>query len=286
MQEKWLYGYSQPEPRNIMFHPVRQLSDQEYLEAGLAVKTVLDVITGPNAFAEITRRDLTQTVQHLSAELGRSIDVRGVERWGPELEYRVLAVSAALRMHEEYALASAAKQRDEAVDIAVKQVFIDTYDRSLPYRIMYALRNALVHGSRSLTAIKLTGKLQPDETTSMVLALTLSRSGFAATKARAPLRSEVSALTMDPELIELAAQALDDLATMRDSLEPLLYPEASDAAHLLFGYAREVNEAGFSGPHFHAHDEGNPLRNMTNIGMSEAIFNHVVAYVQREERRS
>ena len=85
----------------------------------------------------------------------------------------------------------------------------------------------------------------------------------------------------DPDLVVLANLALDDLASMREDLEPLLYPDAASATKLIFGYIQEVHTAGFGGPHFHSHDQGNPLGNLTHIAMNEAVFDHVVKAATR-----
>lgn len=272
-QETWVYGYS-PTEQGVEFHPVRQLSAEEYEAAGLAVKVLLDVITGPASFSEIARRDLAQTIEDVSGRL--STDFRSIEEWGPEVEYRVVAVSAALRMHEEFVLASIGKRKDQESKTAAKAIFSATYDRSLAYRIIYSLRNALVHGSRSLTSLRATGSLAEDGTVSTTVAISLSRKGFGRSDTKASVRAEVAAMDEDPNLVELSNQALDDVARMRDLLEPLLYPEAPAAIALIFSYVREVAAAGFSGPHFHSHDPGSPFTSLTHIAMNEAVFNHVV----------
>lgn len=283
MQEKWVYGYS-PTESGLQFHPIRRLTDDEYDAAGQAVKVILDVLTGPTSFSELTRNDLSRTVDDLNQRLARKDELRKVEVWGPELEYRIVAVSAALRMHEEFVTAIIRKRNDPAALASAKTAFKATYDRSQAYRIIYSLRNALVHGSKGLTTLSARATLNADETTSAIVSINLSREGFGKSDAKAPVRAEVRGMTDNPELIALSHVALDELAAMRVELESLLYPDAPAASALLLSYVKEVNAAGVSGPHFHAHDPGEPFSNMTNIGMNESIFNHVVSFGQFERR--
>lgn len=272
-QEKWVYGYT-PTSDGVEFHPVRQLSEGEYDAAGNAVKVLLDVLTGPTAFAELARRDMTTTIEDVRARL--ATDFRDIQRWGPELEYRIVAVSAALRMHEEFVMSTIGKRSDDEARTGAKVIFRGTYDRSQAYRIIYSLRNALVHGSKGLTSLSAKGTLNQDGTISTTISINLSRKRFGASDVKAPVRAELRAMQEDPDLFLLANLALDDLAAMREQLEPLLYPDAPAAARLIFAYVQEVFAAGFGSPHFHAHDTGDIFGNLSHIPMNEAVFNHAV----------
>ena len=279
-QEKWLYGYS-PTADGVEFHAIRQLSDDEYEAAGHAIKVILDVLTGPTSFAEIVRKDMTGTLAHLSERLTQRNEFRKIEVWGPEVEYRIVAASAGVRMHEEFALAAIGKLGDSAALVRAKAIFSAAYDRSQAYRVIYSLRNALVHGSKGLTTLSAKSNLNADETISASVAIRLSRKSFSASDAKASVRAEIRDLPEDPDLVALANAALDELALMRAELEPLLYPEAPAASELIFAYANELRAAGLGGPHFHAHDSGNPFGNMTSHGMNESVFNHAVTYGTR-----
>ncbi|SFH43550.1 hypothetical protein E3O11_12715 [Cryobacterium levicorallinum] len=280
MQEKWLYGYEGEGPGEIEFHPIRMLSDDEYDAVRHAIKTVLDVLTGPTSFSELARRDMARTFIDLSQRLGDLDESRKVEIWGPELEYRIVSVSSAVRMHEEFVLTTIQKRKDPTAEASAKAIFNRTYDGSQAYRIIYSLRNALVHGSKGLTTLGSKSTMAADGTTSAAVSINLSRDRFAASDAKTAVRGEVRAMAEDPELMQLANVALDDLAAMRRDLEPLLYPEAPAASQLIYSYVHEVHASGFGAPHFHAHDPGDPFGHMSTIGMTRSIFDYVLASVR------
>jgi hypothetical protein len=279
VQEKWLYGYESRGPSEIKFHPIRPLSENEYEAVGQAVMAIVDVLAGPTSFSELARRDMARTIKDLTTRLKVTDEARKFEVWGPELEYRLVSVSSALRMHEEFVLTAIRKHKDPTALASAKAIFSKTFDRSLAYRVIYALRNPLVHGSRGLTTLGTKSTLATDGTTSTVISINLSRDRFGHSKANAAVRAEVRAMGADPELMQLANVALDDLVVMRNELQRLLFPNAPAAAYLIHSYIQEVHSSGFGGPHFHAHDVGNPLGNMTVIGMTRSVFDFVLAAV-------
>ena len=161
--------------------------------------------------------DLRKTVAELLIKLADINFARQSELWVPDIKYRVLNVSAGLRMYEEYVEAEVGRHWTENSPQweSMKDVFHDLYDGSLSYRIVYYLRNALVHGAGSLTIVKARTWLETDDGPEHAKAefnLFLSRSAFVKTvKAKAALRDEVANLASDPDLIGLCEQAYVDV---------------------------------------------------------------------------
>jgi hypothetical protein len=280
--EFWLYRYENPAPHKVNFIPVRKLTSSEYEAAGTAIQIVSDAMRGFDDYLRRAMEDLRMTVADLLIKLTDINFARQSELWVPDIKYRVLNVSAGLRMYEEYVEAEVARlwTNNSVQWKLMKDIFHDLYDGSLPYRIIYYLRNALVHGAGSLTTAKARAWLETEDGTEYAKAefsLLLSRSAFMKTvKARAALRDEIANLASDPDLIELCERAYVDLTNEKARLFPLVHPEVAAAAGLLFQYIVELQAVGGGGPHFHSHAPSNGFEKLSQLAMTRSVFDYVI----------
>lgn len=275
--ERLLYRYVPIAEGSMRWEPVRELSISEWEEVSDALNLINSAMSGPPMYSAFAQRDIDTYVRHLEQRLARRNEIRKPEEWLPEFRYRFIAASAAVRMHEETVLAEANRRglSGTAID-GLKAVFSSSYDRSLSYRVIYALRNLLVHGSDRVLRIQATATLQADESTTARVDLRLGRADFASTSANAAVRKQVAALPEDPDLLAMAAEASSVVLDMRRDLDPILYPGQELAVELIRRYIEEVHELGGGGPHFHMQEAGKPFALRAILPITEKVFNFVL----------
>lgn len=275
--ERLLYRYARVAEGSIRWEPIRELSLFEWEEVSDALNLINSAMSGPPLYSAFAQGDIDTFVRHLEHRLTRRNEIRKPEEWLPEFRYRFIAASAAVRMHQEAVLAEANRRglSETAID-DLRAVFSSSYDRSLSYRVIYALRNLLVHGSDRVLRTQATATLQSNETTTARVDLRLSRADFASSSANAAVRRQVAALLEDPDLLAMAAEASSVVLDMRRDLDPILYPGQELAVELIHRYIEEVHELGGGGPHFHMQEAGNPFVVRAMLPMTEKVFNFVL----------
>ncbi|MFV4912348.1 hypothetical protein PFZ49_01980 [Microbacterium lacticum] len=158
---------------------------------------------------------------------------------------KALVFSVALRMYEEHVRSAVSRhwgKNSEEVRFC-GEAFSEVFDQSFAYRVVHALRNALVHSDAELVTVRfatyLTDPDAADSGSASEVVVGLSRDRFAQTDVRAATRREVSALDSDPDLLDLSREALLAVETLDVKLEHVLHPEVDRATALLWALAKD-----------------------------------------------
>lgn len=247
---QWLYVLSEDKeldpngrPRKI-FKPVRALKDEEYEKLGNAIQSVTNIIQGFMVYVHQALKDLDESLQGVVSDPSNiSGDVNGHRI---ELEYRMLNVCAAIRMYEEHTFSEIDRKYGpkSSQRTTAKSIFNQTYARSLEYRVLYYLRNAITHGSRNLISFAFNASVDQDGSHALDLRLPLQRLKFSNSNAKATVRQEVRFLPQDPDTLSMCFTVLPVMETMNQQLMPILEPDGMDSVITL---AHLINEAAAAG---------------------------------------
>lgn len=265
----------------VIFEMVRELTKDQFDQAGEAVQVIGRVLVGFDNNLERSFNGLTESTERLTAAFGNSDAFQDFSNWGPDLLHHITNFSVALVMHQTYVTSEVGHLygRDNAQHIAVKKAFSDLYDRSLSYRIIYGFRNAIVHSSRPLVSSYANSKLVIDlngnEHIESDVKLRLIREAFSTTKPNAKLRDEVLALTEDPELLEACRAAWAETKAVHAGIAPVLYPTRNEAVQTLWEYVVETAALGGYGPYFNSLQKPDPSVGMQMVPVSHSIINYV-----------
>lgn len=207
-----------------------------------AVQLLSQVYRGFNIHLRIAYDDLEEELRTARREL---LATSGLDETSKmRLVNRALHLSVAVRLYEEHSMSEIHRRwgRTSAQAAAARRLFSIAFDRSFGYRVLYALRNALVHTAEELLTLSfrvwLDGPAKDDSTKSASATIGLSRSAFAAADLRAATRKEVLALSEDPDVLTLAGEALAELELLNAALEPYLHPDLDDAVLLVWKTAQ------------------------------------------------
>jgi hypothetical protein len=273
----------------VVFDMVRELTKEEYDEAGEAIKVISTVLEGFDNNLNRAYLDLSTSTERLTSTFGRNDALQDVTNWLPELQHRIANFSVALVMHQGYVLSEVGHLygEDSAELKSAKKILADLYDSSLSYRIVYGFRNAVVHSSRQLTTARAAARLvvtrDGTERIETDIAIRLIRDAFAKTKPNAKRRDEVLGLPEDPELLEACRVAWVETKAAQSLLNPYLYPRRESALRTLWAYLVETATVGGYGPHFHSMLASGQTQKMQNLAMSRSIANYVWESGLREE---
>jgi hypothetical protein len=234
----------------VNFHMLRPVPLFEFEQYTSAVTSVGNVVQqGFMVFLIQAMDDLTASVQRISHVAPTSTPGDQGNKWRVELECRVLNVCAAIRMYEEHVMAELSRKygkHSEETEEA-KRIFSATFDQHLSYRVLYSLRNAVVHGSRSLFGFQMSvgpdvneedGNLRVD------ISIDLVRASFKKTSVNARVRHEVAALAVNPNTLKLCYDVFPAMMNLNTELVPLLEPKLPQALATLAGVINEAAEAG------------------------------------------
>lgn len=154
----------------------------------------------------------------------------------------VLTFCAAVHLYQEQTEAAVVRHFGDgsAEHTLISRRFSIAYDSSLAYRLIYRLRNILVHHSMKSIGMSLSAQLEPTafgpRRKIASVSVPLVRSEFLATRTglSTRLRQEVAGLDSDPDIRDLAASALAALLELRQDSMELIHPRlAADCAHLV-----------------------------------------------------
>lgn len=258
--EHHLYRYTRDSPDvPLTWEPVRRLSEAEFQDVSTALATVTKLLRRPQSPVEIAYRDLSEYVASLTQRAVDMAVLRRTEDWLPELQYRFIALSAALRMYEEVTMADAGRVSDTTAATEMKTAFSEVYDRSLAYRVIYAMRNLLVHGAGQTLDVKARTWIDEADQKHAHLTLTLRRDVFVKSKAKAAVRGEVAELPTAPDLLAFAHEAVAGVRDIEKVAVRLLHPSRDASVDLLYEYMLELHRLGGGSPRFHTHPPSDPF---------------------------
>jgi hypothetical protein len=233
------------EPNAIMFEFVRTLDDDEWDQISRAVAEIRTAIEGLDYLWKIALTDLTSTMDSIAGDLLDDFSLLGEsEWWSPRLAFRLIAFSTSLRLFEEHTLALAKRRAGDQQSLVaqVRNEFSRTYDGSASYRLIYELRNVLVHGSTRSVGLGAKLSLESDDQRSVTLSAVLLRDVFLEQlhKSKPVLRQELLRLDEDPDLLTIVELAARELWLLNVRLKPLMFPTLAGALKRLSELAEEV----------------------------------------------
>lgn len=220
-----------------------RLSEEQWHTAQQAIGTLSDLYRGFNIHLRIAFDDFEEEVAAFTGMLAAQQHPDETSKM--RIVNKALIFSVALRMYEEHVVSSVSRRwgKDSDEIASCKRSFSEVFDRSFAYRVVYALRNALVHSEVDLVTLNWSMALKdPDDSDSGVdtqVRVGLSRERFAMTDTRAVTRREVAALSADPDLLELSRDVLMEVEQLNVELEPIAYPDVEEATLFLWELTKE-----------------------------------------------
>ena len=216
-------------PHHFNMKHVRDLESGELERIQEACKSASDAVAGFIMFVRQSLWDLNRSVQEVQADAEKGINAESGYRADDELQYRVLNVCTAVRMFEEHVNADINRKfgKDSEQGMQARKLFNRIYDASFAYRLLYQLRNAIVHGSRGLMAMHIELYLDESVTPPLPrgeLRVDLDREAFNRQKIQAALRSEVMSSDAAPNLLRLCNEVLPTMEDLAMRLTEVLQP--------------------------------------------------------------
>lgn len=144
-----------------------------------------------------------------------------------DIRSAVLSVVSALSYHQEqcHQLASELHASDERVRAAVKQEFNVLYDAHREYRLLYALRNLLIHESMSVVTVSARPLLVRGRVDTR-FDLGIDRSIANSSKKISPTaRAEFAAITTNPDVLDLIRRLVKPLCELDQRVTELIRPD-------------------------------------------------------------
>lgn len=242
----------------VQLNMLERIDETTWKGVSSALELILQAYRGFNIHLRIAYDDLVEelSLAHEGLLESNALDDTTLMR----LINRALHMAVALRLYEEHVMSDIHRRWGATSDqtAAAKRLFSGAFDQSFGYRVLYALRNALVHTAEQLVTCHFAKWLDDPESdvpvTEVRVTLGLSRSAFARTDVRAATRKEVSALDEDPDILALAEEALAQVEILNSTLEPYLYPDMDQAVVLIWETARTHFPSTSQAPSFVAMD--------------------------------
>lgn len=244
----------------VVFHMFKDLSESEFQQYEKAVRALRHAMEGDLTVYVL---DALQSLQELVQQIRRLVEhnsaaavVASSKEWRTSLTCAVLTYCAAFHLFQEQTEAAVTRSFGaQTTEVArIKAMFSEVYDRCLEYRVMYRLRNVLVH--YSLGAVGCEFK-QSEETSPQGLILhtstvrvTLNRARFLSSKrgVSSEMRTALLALPADPDLLRYAVVAVGALMEMHRKAFDLIHPELGSTAQTVRELARRYpDEQGTPG---------------------------------------
>jgi len=238
-------------------HQVKSITRAEYESISEASNLLSELFRGFNIYVRISLDNLEEEVvagnRRLSAE--SMLDYTDKSR----LLYMALSVSVAIKMYEEHVHSGINRRwgKDSIQSRDARRLFSVTFDNSLEYRVMYALRNALAHSSTQILNLRYSGRLSDpndgasDPVTSIKIGL--SRPAFAQADVRAETKREVVNLDEDPDLLEYSRKAVVQVEALNTSLQRYIHPDVDRAMRTIWAAVKPDFESASVPPLFFAH---------------------------------
>ncbi|WP_102161184.1 hypothetical protein [Zhihengliuella halotolerans] len=215
----------------------------------------VDYITGGDFVQKVrcALQDVRQAVQMICEASLSSRPETGSPEWFSFMTYRLLNACAAIKMYDEHARIQIERRtsKDSPEVRQLAAIFSETYDAHLSYRLLFKLRNILVHTvTPGLIHFRVEHELLepiPNGGTRSRVQLTLNRSTFSTLPKVAPsIRNEVAGLDSDPDLIACCRQVSPVIEALHDRVLPILRPELEADLDTLTGFYREARALGGS----------------------------------------
>jgi hypothetical protein len=167
--------------------------------------------------------------------------------WSRTVAGAVLTLCSSVHLFQEQTEAAVARHfgSDSAEHVRIQERFAAAYDSSFEYRLMYRLRNVLVHHSMKSVGLRFKARLEqdPDGTERKVahIELPLVRRTFLGTRkgVSAAIRREPEGLDSEPDVRDLGASAIAAIHALRQDSMDLVHPRLGPDCEVLIELSQQ-----------------------------------------------
>ncbi|MEU2104439.1 MULTISPECIES: hypothetical protein [unclassified Nocardia] len=229
-------GIPPDEPKVVYVH-VRRLEDADVLRYREAYNT-LDGILNVNVFTYVkeTFKGFMNAVQADVQELQESkyspANPDGIIAVGVRMRTAVLSMCSALYFHQEHNYKQIVRKFGEngSEHNKVQKIFNRLFERSPEYRLLYHLRNTMVHYALDVVRISAGARLvdevpvgwtDPKVDISAMIELN--------TELKEAYRRQLRAMAEDPSILELVSKAMPLVFEANEKILRVIHPEVDEA---------------------------------------------------------
>lgn len=224
----------------VTFDVFHQFDRETYDRYSLAFTRVADAYDGDLSIYASAALDqlnnLAKQIEELSANMSAASVTATRSNWYTAIAGAVLMFCTATHLYQEQTEAVVARHFGSGSGSGsgehnqIRRRFNNAFDSSFGYRVIDRLRNVLVHHSMRSIGFRLSAQLEcgPEghEYPVSTLHIPLERAIFLDTKkgVSTAIRNELNALDTDPDIRELAQEALDAIPALRRDSMSLIHP--------------------------------------------------------------
>jgi hypothetical protein len=236
---------SPAKPTKADFDIFHQLAPEQYSEYLKALGHIQNSANGGLLVyvqqSQINLESAIDQMRELVPKLKMPVQSASANSWFINIACLVLTFCSALHLYQEQTLEEVRRTfgRSSPELKRVAEIFSHAYDTSFEYRLLYRLRNVLVHHSLGSVGFEISSKEDRSPSGLIIHKHTvrapLKREIFLAAKkgASATLRHEVESLDGDPDLVGICADAMTALGRIHDEISLLVRPSLREDALLI-----------------------------------------------------
>lgn len=233
--------------RHVESKDLRPLADDEGEKILEGATAIIASVQGFIVFAQQAVQDLKNSISTILDQPQGGRD--DMEAWRVELEYRILNTCTAVRMFEEHVYAEINRKfgKESSQLTAARNAFRQTYDKSFAYRLLYRLRNEIVHGSQSLLQFRCSRWHDPKKPKVHIytdIGVDLNIEIFVRSNVQASLRNEVAELKCAPDLLIVCLGILPFMEELNLKLTIIISPNIGETSALILDIFNEADAAG------------------------------------------
>jgi len=228
-----------------IFNVFHTLAEDEYNNYSRAILKLRAAIEGSlRVYVVESLRGLTNLAQQVETAVRTMSAPRAYAHgrgWHTTLTCAVLTFSSALHLYQEQSEATVRKTYGaDAPELRqTKDAFSAAYDGSLAYRLIYRLRNILVHSSLECVGLKISaGELTTPAglvVREYAVRMPLLRNKLLETRqgVSAKIRCELESMPEDPDLLVLCPDAAAALESVHKSIFTMTHPDLIESARVV-----------------------------------------------------
>lgn len=212
---------------------IREMCKTDHDSYQRAISEISEVLNSFFVFVDKSMHDLERSLHNVAVQVRTTPIGNETQAWRVDLEFRILNYCAAVVAYYDRVLAEVKRKQRGTEDIAsVPALFSELFDRSLAYRVISSLRNALIHGSRHLIGLKIEAALPAgsrDPLEALVsISIPLNKERFARGSAKALVRNEVRSIDLELNIVELCRRTHAELRLLNTKITPMLHPNLDE----------------------------------------------------------
>jgi hypothetical protein len=233
----------QAKARFEIFHELQPEEYRAYLKACGRLQSAIDgslITYVRQSLANL--ESIAEQIRHfMQTQPGLAALQASVDNWFANVVCYVLTFCSALHLYQEQSEGEVTRNYGDASDelVRMRNIFSDAYDNSFAYRLIYRLRNVLVH--HSLQSVGLTLATAEDRTPAGLIVhrhtvrVPLKREIFLRAKraVSAQIRQQLEEMAEDPNLLVLCPEALRAVEDVHRKIFRLVHADLLENARLV-----------------------------------------------------